>query len=372
MKQVLFLNLTAFSQTGGIERFNKCFLKALNELDMTGETDSYSISAYDKTATEHYYPKNRYKCFATRKVPFVLSSIMTAGKYDVIFIGHVNLAIVGVAIKYLYPSKKVILITHGIEVWQELKGIKRKLLYVADKILSVSNFTRKKIEDVNGIKEGVITVFPNTIDPYFPIPDTVRRSDELRKRYGLSSKDFVIYTLTRISDTELFKGYDKVIEALSILVKEHPQGKYVIAGKYDAAEKARIDTLVAKYKLQGHVVLTGFLREEELVAHYQMADVYIMPSRKEGFGIVFIEALVCGVPVIAGNADGSVDALINGELGTLVDPNSVTEIGDALKMHIENNRRNNEQERSTIRQKTLDNFSFNKYKQRLSDIIAGC
>ncbi len=372
MKRILFLNLTAFSQTGGIERFNKCFLKALSALDKDGNTDSYSISGYDTEVSAQYYDARRYKGFGKNKVSFVLSSIANAGKYDVIFLGHINLALVGIAIKRLYPSKKVVLITHGIEVWSELSGVKKKILHVADRILSVSSFTKNKLQKVQGVSGDKITVFPNTIDPYFPIPESVTRADELRERYGLKSTDFVIYTLTRLANTELYKGYDKVMMALPEIVAKYPEVKYVIAGKYDSVEKERIEKLISEQGLQEHVTLTGFLKEEELVAHYQMADLYIMPSQKEGFGIVFIEALVCGVPVIAGNADGSADALMQGELGTLVDPNSVTEIGNAIKSNLKNTNRNNERERKAIRQKTLDNFSFDRYKERLANIIAEC
>lgn len=372
MKRILFLNLTTFSKTGGIERFNRCFLKALSDLDNKKITDSHAYSAYDDSALEQYYPKEKYRTFAGNKMYFVLASIAAAVRYDVIFLGHINMAVIGVAIKRLYPSKKVILITHGIDVWRELTGFKRQVLKSADKILSVSNFTKTKLIDLHGVSSDKVTVFHNTIDPFFPMPESLAKSGTLNMRYGIGKDDFVIFTLTRLSATELFKGYDKVIEALGQIVKTHRQLKYIIAGKYDDAEKQRIDSLVIEYELQGHVILTGFVKEEELVEHYQMADMYIMPSKKEGFGIVFIEALVCGLPVVAGNADGSADALLNGELGTLVNPDSVGEIQAAIVKHIENNYRQNEKQRLETRQKTLDNFAFDKYRQRLEHIIAAC
>ncbi|HYD21179.1 MAG TPA: glycosyltransferase family 4 protein, partial [Flavipsychrobacter sp.] len=321
---------------------------------------------------ERYYPKEKYRGFKGGKAGFVLSSILSASRYDIIFLGHINMAIIGVAIKRLYPSKKVILITHGIDVWRELTGFKSRILRSADHILSVSNFTRSKLGELHDVSSDRVTVFPNTIDPFFPMPQSLGKTLALNRRYGIDDGDFVIFTLTRLSATELFKGYDKVIEALAPIVKKHKRVKYVIAGRYDAAEKERIDGLVAENNLQGHVILTGFVKEEELVEHYQMADMYIMPSKKEGFGIVFIEALVCGLPVVAGNADGSVDALLNGELGTLVDPDSVGDIRDAILEHVENNNREDEQERREIRQKTLDKFAFDKYRQRLENIIATC
>ena len=72
--------------------------------------------------------------------------------------------------------------------------------------------------------------------------------------------------------------------------------------------------------LSESVIFTGYVKDEEVAAHFSIADIYIMPSTKEGFGIIFIEAMFYGKPVIAGNKDGSADALQNGTLGILVNP----------------------------------------------------
>lgn len=372
MKKVLFLNLTTFSQTGGIERFNKCFLRALSNLDKQRVTDSHSFSAYDESVSELYYEAQRYTGFGKNKLKFVLHSILHARKYDVIVLGHINLAIAGVLIKMLYPSKKLLLVTHGIDVWGLLNNLKLRLLNKVDKILAVSNFTRNKILEVHNVPAQKVSVFPNTVDPYFSMPATVLRNDALRNRYGLKDTDFVIYTLTRLSHTEVYKGYDKVIASLAEIIMHYPQVKYVIGGKYDEGEKARIDALVNQYNLQGKVILAGFLEEKELVAHYQMADMYIMPSKKEGFGIVFIEAMICGLPVVAGNADGSVDALLNGKTGTLVNPDSSDEIKAAIIGLVKSNMRFDEQRLLSIKNETLENYSFSRYQQRLKDIISAC
>lgn len=345
---------------------------ALSQLDEQGQISSCSYSAYDSAPVEKYYPTKKYQGFKGNKAVFVFKALLAAGKYDIIFLGHINLAVIGVAIKKLYPSKKVVLVTHGIDVWRPLSGAKASILKMADHIFSVSNFTKSKLLELHSVDAGKVTIFPNTVDPYFRFPDSTSPINSLDERYGLKENDFVIYTLTRLSSTELFKGYDKVIEALSDLVKKHANIRYVIAGKYDDAEKRRIDGLIAQYSLERHIILAGFIDEKELADHYRMADMYIMPSKKEGFGIVFIEALVCGLPVVAGNADGSVDALLNGELGTLVDPESVPEIREAIVRHLENNNRDDEQQRLDIRRKTLDNFSFDRYKQRLENFIASC
>ena len=106
MKDILFLNLTAFSKTGGIERFNRCFLKALSDLDERGITNSRAYSVYDLNSVEKYYEKKKYKGFRGQKAAFVINSILTAGSFDTIVLGHINMAVIGLVIKKLYPSKK--------------------------------------------------------------------------------------------------------------------------------------------------------------------------------------------------------------------------------------------------------------------------
>ena len=97
-----------------------------------------------------------------------------------------------------------------------------------------------------------------------------------------------------------------------------PNAIYLIAGAGD--DKQRLEHLAAERGLAGRVVFTGHVPADELPSYYALADVFAMPSTGEGFGIVFLEAAACGLPVIAGNADGSVDALGEGQIGCLVDP----------------------------------------------------
>ena len=222
------------------------------------------------------------------------------------------------------------MVTHGIEVWDQLSGLKKLLLDKCDSILAVSNFTRDKLIGINGVKSEKIKIFHNTIDPFFSYPTQFAKPEYLISRYNIKKEDKIILTLTRLAYTEKYKGYDKVITVLSDVIARYTNVKYLIAGKPDELEKNRLNTLISQYKLENHVFLVGFIAEEEITDHYQLADVFVMPSKKEGFGIVFIEAMACGLPVIAGNQDGSVDALKNGELGMLVNPENKQEMVDTL------------------------------------------
>ena len=135
-------------------------------------------------------------------------------------------------------------------------------------------------------------------------------------------------------------------------------------GKYDAAEKERLDNLIHDLGIDGRVFFTGFVPDDDLADHYNMADVYIMPSEKEGFGISFIEAMYYGKPVIAGNRDGTTDALVDGRLGVLVDPRSQEEITGAIRKVIED-----VSAFTPDRELLMEHFSYEVYRERWGEVL---
>ena len=137
------------------------------------------------------------------------------------------------------------------------------------------------------------------------------------ERYGLKSSK-VILTVGRLASEERHKGFDEVIEVMPQLIKRFPNLKYLIVG--GGGDRQRLEAKVAKLGLSNCVIFTGYVPEDEKAAHYNLADVYVMPSRGEGFGIVLLEAAACGVPIVGSQVDGSREALLDGKLGRLVDP----------------------------------------------------
>jgi phosphatidylinositol alpha-1,6-mannosyltransferase len=108
----------------------------------------------------------------------------------------------------------------------------------------------------------------------------------------------------------------------------------MLSGQYDSTEELRIRKLISSCGVEEEVILTGFLNEKELADYFLLADLFVLPSKKEGFGIVFIEALACGLPVICGNADGSIDAIRNGELGTAINVDDLDELEKTITMYL--------------------------------------
>lgn len=309
-----------------------------------------------------YFPPLLFRGFKGGRFSFVVRSILIGRKTQTVILSHFNLLIAGWFIKLLKPSVKLVLLAHGIEVWQPLGRIKKMMLNKCDLILPVSNFTRDKIMQLHGLGREKCSVLNNSLDPYLERPLKKGKDTALLERYGLQPHNKILLTVARMADTELYKGYDKVIQAMASLVKDNQGLRYLLVGKYGEAEKKRLDRLINEHGLKDFVKFAGFVADAELAAHFNLADIFIMPSEKEGFGIVFIEAMFYGKPVIAGNKDGSVDALRNGELGLLVDPGSVEEITTAIKNVLENT-----QDFLPETQKLDMHFGYTGYKKRLTE-----
>ena len=323
---------------------------------------------YDKQQdafNNRYFPAENFRGFGINKLRFITEMVQAGSKSDVVILSHINLLLVGWLIKKIAPRTKIILLAHGIEIWYPLNARKRKMLQHCDKILAVSSYTRNKIMEVHGLPKEKCAVLNNCLDPFLPLPSLHKKNEALLKKYGFTATDTILMTLTRLSSKERYKGYDKVIEAIANLKIKYPHVKYLIAGSYDSREKAFVDTLINKLEIQNVVVMPGYIPDEELEDHFAMSDMYVMPSRKEGFGIVFIEAMYYGLPVIAGNIDGSADALLHGELGQLVNPDNVEEITIAIANVLEN-------KTSFIPDRNLlmQHFSYEVYKEKLEDITS--
>ena len=365
-QKILFLTLRTFSITGGIEKVCKVAGKALYELCGESGNQLSICSMYDEQSDrdEKYFPEKLFKGFGIKRLRFTRQCVYQGTRNDTVILSHANLLPVGYFIKLFSPGTRLILIAHGIEAWKPFKGFRKKMLFKCDKILAVSKYTKGVIISLNGFPGEKIEVINNCLDPFLEEPVKKDKDVELLKKYHLQRGDMVLMTLTRLASRERYKGYDIVIESLQKLRATNPNLKYLIIGKYDNEEKKRLDAMIEKGGLQQQVIFSGFVPDEELADHFNLADIYIMPSEKEGFGIVFIEAMYYNKPVIAGNKDGSADALLDGRLGLLVNPESSEEVTCAITRMIEH-----KDQYLPNRKLLMENFSFPVYKEKWRDVL---
>ena len=365
-RHLLFLTLNTFSATGGIEKVCRMACKAIREIAQESNDCLTVFSMYDEQAQvmEQYLPTACFKGFSGNRMEFVKQAISKGRRTEVVILSHINLLTVGYAIKLLSPKTKLYLIAHGVEVWSPLPFWKVTMLKKCNAVLPVSRFTKEKMQALFHLKNEKLKVINNCLDPFLERTLSSDYQSKLKEKYHFRKEDFVLMTLTRLKSSERYKGYDKVIMALPTIIKEYPTIKYLIIGKYDDKEKARLDHLIREMKLENYVVFTGFVPDEEIESYFTLSDVYIMPSTGEGFGIVFIEALFYCKPVIAGNVDGSVDALAGGEFGILVNPNNIQDISNAIRRVAKNISAYIPDERNV-----RERFAFHRYKEAWRDLL---
>jgi len=113
----------------------------------------------------------------------------------------------------------------------------------------------------------------------------------------------------------------------------------------------------------------GSVASELLVDYYNLCDIFIMPSKGEGFGIVFLEAMACGKPVIGGNLDGSTEPLMNGKLGFMVDPDSVSEIIDTI--NLVSGSKEMRTDPVYLRGKVEEEFGVGSFNKKAAEIFKG-
>jgi glycosyltransferase involved in cell wall biosynthesis len=219
-----------------------------------------------------------------------------------------------------------ILVAHGIDVHPELSAARLAALRSADQVIAVSAWTRHRVLALGGILADRVSVLPDTYDDQQFV--VAKRSPSLAARYQLHANEKVILTVARLNAVEGYKGYDRILQALPEIISACGRVRFLIVGKGD--DRIRLEVMARELGITDAVTFAGFITDDELADHYRLADVFAMPSTGEGFGIVFLEAMGCGTPVLGGNQDGSVDALDGGRLGLLVDPTSVAAIAAGL------------------------------------------
>jgi glycosyltransferase involved in cell wall biosynthesis len=258
-------------------------------------------------------------------------------------------------------------VAHGIDAWNLQNPRLIQALRHADRILAVSHYTRDRLLQEQALDPEKVVVLPNTFDASrFQIAP---KPQSLLKKYNLTLDQPVILTIARLAGEERYKGYDQIIRALPEIIKTIPNVHYLIGGK--GGDRPRVEKLIRDLKLENYVTLAGFIPDEELADHYNLCDVFAMPSKGEGFGIVYLEALACGKPTIGGNQDGAIDALCNGELGVLVDPDDLTEISTTIiKILQKTYPLPILHQPEVLRKQVIEVYGFEQFKQNLAQLLS--
>jgi len=310
--RILALVTDAYGAGGGIAQYNRDLLAALSASDSVGEVialprngcaDSLALPAKVEQAAA-----------VPERIRFALNALkaaMTKGNIDAVFCGHLYMAPLAALISKL-TGAPLWLQLHGIEAWRRPTLSQRWAAEQSQLVTAVSRHTRRLFLGWANCKSEAVKVLPNTVEERFtPGP----KPEALLERYQLRGRK-VLLTVSRLAAAERYKGHDRVIGAVAELKATHPEIVYLVAG--DGDDLPRLKQRADELGVSEQVRFIGYVTDEELPDLYRAADVFVMPSTGEGFGIVFLQALASGLPVIGGDSDGSRDPLRDGYDGRMV------------------------------------------------------
>lgn len=216
----------------------------------------------------------------------------------------------------------------GYEKWPSMRCYAEQAMEEAKKVICISADNENLVREVFPQYDYKIIRMRNGYNPDIFYPQSLSR-DEILKGYGLdvSPCNLILFAgkMTR------FKGIDVLLNAASIYENACPSAVTVLAG--DGEERQALETQAKELGLK-RVYFIGNVSQEELAQLYSVADVDLVPSRREPFGLVAVEAMACGTPVVATNQGGLPD-FVNSTVGELVEPEDAEDLASGIQQTLE-------------------------------------
>lgn len=357
--RILFLLTDAFGAVGGIQKFNRDLASAVSNSTLCRELvvvprlmdfEPGSLPPRINLVTSGLGGKRQYIGTVCR--------LLLTKRFDLVLCGHLNLLPLAWLFSRRYGRIPLATIIHGVDAWHPTRNRLTNLIASRNTgtIIAVSQITRDRFSRWAGTPEERCFILPNSIDLRMFGPGI--RPLRLLDRYRLHGRT-VLMTMGRLESRSRAKGFDEVLEVLPDLARDNPLISYLVCGS--GPDQERLARKARDLGISDRVVFTGMVAEEEKAEHYRLADLYVMPSRGEGFGIVFLEAMACGIPVIASRKDGSREAVRGGLLGRLVDPDNREELKSAIRAALV--------EPLRVVPEGLSYFSFANFGKRVQDML---
>jgi glycosyltransferase involved in cell wall biosynthesis len=365
----LFVFLEIFEREGGIQSYVQDIFRSYSSFSEQS-ADVFLLrdgqdcaNPFPSDRLNFHYFKHQSAQLGRLRMAIALFFHILKNRPQRVFCGHVNLAPLVRLLCQPFQIPYTVMV-HGKEVWEPLPRALRIALQQADEIWTVSRYSRDRASASNQLDPGKIRLMPCAVDGDRFTPG--EKSAALVERYGLMDAK-VMVTVARLWSGDIYKGVDMTIRALGAIAQSIPNVKYLVIGRGD--DQPRLAQLTKDLGVGDRVVFAGFVPTADLPEHYRLADAYVMPSQ-EGFGIVYLEAMACGVPVLAGDADGSADPLQDGKLGWRVPHQDVGAIAPAcIEMLQQRAMPQGRSDGQWLRQQALDLFGKAAFTQRLRDAL---
>lgn len=292
--QILCVSLSTFDKVGGIQTFNKYFYKGLRENKISYKV----ISLHDNNA-----PDKKVLVCNSNYFKFIYFLFKYSNSETIIIWQHVTLAVFLPFLKLFKSIKTNIITLYGTEVWgKELSLFKKMGLMKMDSYWCISNYTSKLIFKKFKIPKKKIIVFPCCINTPLKL---------MSKTSPYKKNELNILSILRLDKSGKLNAVFDMLKILPILIKKYNNIKYTIIGEGNF--KTKIIKFVKKQKLEKNVSILGYVKDT--TPYLEHCDIFTLTSPLEGFGIVYLEAMLFKKPCISSKNCGSEDVVLNKKTG---------------------------------------------------------
>jgi phosphatidyl-myo-inositol dimannoside synthase len=354
--------ISELGQFGGIQRYNRELLAVLGDAAANWGIRVRVLNLNDGAQEQMAKRSVEVRCFSGDRYRFASAAIRAMRSSSIVILGHCNVLPLWYLAYGLGARSKTIQVLHGLEAWCRLPFVHRSAARHLNIIASVSRYTAGLFAELNHINPSRVTfhVIPNGVD--------IRRADD-RSGPESSQEGPVLLSVARLTSWEREgKGILHTIYALQTVVERFPTIKYRIVGGGD--DESYLKTVTRGLGLEHNVEFLGKITDHELDNCYRNANLFVLPSNQEGFGIVYIEAMIFGLPVVAADSAATPEVVVDGQTGRLVrwgDPSAIAraivellEQGDlAQRMGIAG------------RQRVRQHYTTTQFRQHWLSLLAG-
>lgn len=356
MSQLLALVTEAFGGRGGIGQAARDLIAAFAAQESITAVDVLPRQISDPVIS--LPPKVRQRGAVAARARYAVAALRVAirRRPDLVFCNHLYMAPLALLAARASGAKLIVQL-HGIEIWNAPSAAQRRALESADLVLCVSRDTRARALGHVDMEPERAIVLNNTVGAQF----TPGNREKARAKFQLGNA-FTLLSVGRLDSRERYKGQDRVIASLAAIGKSAGREVlYLVAG--DGDDRERLEAVTRAASVSDSVRFLGRVPVEELPDLYRAADLFVLPSSGEGFGIVFLEALACGTPALGLAVGGTPDALCDGELGIMIP--SEAELSDAITKFVLN-----PPDRADIPSQVTKRFGVEAFEKRVAQAIA--
>jgi asparagine synthase (glutamine-hydrolysing) len=303
---------------GGIQSYMLRLWEMLNEIP-DAQLECLSLNDTDVGLAQRVSDSAcRLRGFNRSKLAFVLRQLLRKRSNTLAVVGHLHLAPVALAAKLLGRIRGYIVILHGIEAWQRHSWLIRWAMRQSISNVATTHYTANLNAQLNNVAAAHYHVIPLCAERDIPPPTP---------GFKLNG-EFALLMVARLDASEKYKGMEMVIDAVAKLQDLGVPTHFNLVG--DGDDRSRLEGYALEKDCAGHVTFWGRLNDADLQAAYKSAALFVMPSKKEGFGIVFLEAMRHGVPCIGGNHGGTPEVINEGVTGFLINYGDVDALVDRI------------------------------------------